>query len=397
MEISEDFQTKGYVHIQNLVSEDQCEILKDALKNEIDVLGKYDKQCHKSKFIKGSVTFDKLLIDMLPSIEEITGIKLLPTYAYARWYIPGEELKPHIDRESCEISVTLTLGFDGNPWSIFIADPSTDDAEKEIITLDEEKVGVKNISEIKLNVGDAAIYKGLSMYHWREEYKEGNWQAQVFLHYVDANGPYAEWKFDKKSSLLNKDKSVVNAATSDLTLWYYNDVLSSQDCDVIISSCLNVEKEKATIGDNDKFIIDESIRKVDKVILPTHKGIGAILSAIGINANAQRWKFEINDANQCEFLHYPSGGGRYKGHIDTFLSNLPENLTSCRKLTVLAFLNDDFKGGKFFLQTSNDRFYPPQEKGTILVFPSFILHGVEDVEEGERFSAVCWLVGPWFK
>lgn len=397
MEISEEFQTKGYVHIQNLVPEEQCEILKDALKNEIDALGKYDKQCLKSKFIKGSVTFDKLLVDMLPDIEQITGLKLLPTYAYARWYVPGEELKPHIDREACEISVTLTLGFDGNRWSIFMADPSTDDAEKEITTLDNENVGVKNISELQLNIGDAVIYKGLSLYHWREEYKEGNWQAQVFLHYVDANGPYAEWKFDKKPSLSIIDKPIVNEATSDLTFWYYNDVLNHQDCDIIISSCRNVEKEKATIGESNKLLIDESIRKVGKVLLPTHKGIGAILSAVGINANAQRWKFDINDANQCEFLHYPSGGGRYKGHIDTFLSNLPENLANCRKLTVLAFLNDDFKGGKFFLQTGSERFYPPQEKGTILVFPSFMLHGVEDVEEGERFSAVCWLVGPWFK
>lgn len=396
MEISEEFQKNGYVSIQGLVSKEHCEILKDALKDEIDVSGDYDGQCSKSKSIQGSVIFDKLLVDMIPDIEEITGLKLLPTYAYARWYVPGEELKPHIDRESCEISATLTLGFDGNSWPIFMAEPSNENFEKEFY-FDGEKVGVKNLSKLTLNVGDAVIYKGCSMYHWREEYKEGNWQAQVFLHYVDANGPYAQWKFDKKPSAMRNNKSTTNAATSDLIYWYYNDVLSPQDCDAVISSCVNVEKEKAAIGGGETRIIDESIRKVDKVLLPTYKGIGAILAAVGLNANAQRWKFQIDTANQSEFLHYPSGGGRYKGHIDTFLSNLPENLASCRKLTVLAFLNDDFKGGKFFLQVDNDRFYPPQEKGTILVFPSFILHGVEDVEEGDRYSAVCWLVGPWFK
>ena len=26
-----------------------------------------------------------------------------------------------------------------------------------------------------------------------------------------------------------------------------------------------------------------------------------------------------------------------------------------------------------------------------------LLGGVEDVEEGERYSVVTWLVGPWFK
>ena len=116
-----------------------------------------------------------------------------------------------------------------------------------------------------------------------------------------------------------------------------------------------------------------------------------------LDANAKRWKFDITKSNQCEFLHYPPGGGRYKSHIDVFLNNDPINIENCRKLTVLAFLNDDFKGGKFFLQIGSEKFYPPQKKGTVLVFPSFVLHGVEDVEEGERFSVVTWLVGPWFK
>ena len=396
MEMSEEFQKNGYVQIQNLLDEEQCEQLKESLKNEVDVSGVYDKMCPKSKSVKGAVVFDKLLVDMLPAIEEITGVKLLPTYAYARWYVPGEELKPHIDRESCEISVTLTLGFDGNPWPIYVADPSNEDFDIEIY-VDGEKIGVKNLSKLTLSVGDAVIYKGRDKYHWREEYKEGNWQAQVFLHYVDANGPHAQWKFDKKPLSLKNDNAVTNTTSSDLSHWYYNDVLSHQDCETIISSCINAQKEKAAIGTKDNFVVDESIRKVERVMLPTYKGIGAILSAVGINANSQRWKFDIDNANQCEFLHYPSGGGKYKGHIDTFLSNLPENLTYCRKLTVLAFLNDDFKGGKFFLQTGSERFYPPQERGTILVFPSFILHGVEDVEEGDRYSAVCWLVGPWFK
>jgi hypothetical protein len=37
--------------------------------------------------------------------------------------------------------------------------------------------------------------------HWREKYTEGQWQAQVFLHYVDADGPHADQKYDKRESL----------------------------------------------------------------------------------------------------------------------------------------------------------------------------------------------------
>jgi hypothetical protein len=51
--------------------------------------------------------------------------------------------------------------------------------------------------EILMEPGEAVIYLGCEVEHWREEFK-GNWQSQVFLHYVDANGPYANSKFDGK-------------------------------------------------------------------------------------------------------------------------------------------------------------------------------------------------------
>jgi PKHD-type hydroxylase len=69
----------------------------------------------------------------------------------------------------------------------------------------------------------------------------------------------------------------------------------------------------------------------------------------------------------------------------------------CRKLTVLAFLNDDFVGGKFYIQNGAQKYYPPQQKGTVIVFPSFMPHGVEDIISGTRYSAVCWMVGKFFK
>lgn len=398
MEISEDFQKNKYVHVQNFISKDLADYLAEQLKKEIEQFGWHDNQCPKSKSIRNSATFDNVLENLLPDVEEVTGLKLLPTYAYARLYAPGEKLIAHKDRPSCEISLTLTLGFEGKCWPIYIGQETDVNTGVKVKDEKENEIFIEGVSKIDMEVGDAVLYKGCEMYHWREEYKEGQWQAQVFLHYVDANGPYAEWKYDKRESLTTNNPMMnVDSGTDDLTFWYYRDVLTQQDCDSLISALSKTNSEKAGIGIGNNIKVDETIRKVDKIILPTYKSIGAILTAVGMDANSQRWKFDIDRPNQCEFLHYPAGGGRYKGHIDTFLSNIPENMASCRKLTVLAFLNDDFKGGKFFLQTGTNRFYPPQEKGTVLVFPSFLLHGVEDVEEGDRYSVVCWLVGPWFK
>jgi len=298
----------------------------------------------------------------------------------------------HLDRPACEISATVTLDFEGDIWPIFVGKKSAEKTPMEYVNDKNETLYWEELSKIDMNIGDAVVYRGTEMFHWREKYTEGKWQAQVFLHYVDADGPYTEWIYDKQKSL-----TLIDTGKDDLTYWRYDDVLAEQDCDFIVSMFSSSEGEVASIGgETGEAHVQKEIRNVSRVELPTYKGIGATLTAVGINANQQRWKFNIYGSNQCEFLNYPAGGGRYRGHIDTFLSNVPKHQNECRKLTVLAFLNDDFKGGKFWLQTGSERFYPKQTKGTVLVFPSFLLHGVEDVEEGERYTVVTWLVGPWF-
>ena len=44
------------------------------------------------------------------------------------------------------------------------------------------------------------VYKGRELPHWRECFDSNYW-IQVFLHYVDANGPLASYKLDGRDSL----------------------------------------------------------------------------------------------------------------------------------------------------------------------------------------------------
>ena len=330
-----------------------------------------DSQCPKSEAVHGAEVFDSLLVQLLPHFETACGKKLIPTYSYARLYAQGDELKNHTDRESCEISATITLGFEGDVWPIYMGD----DIEK------------SNATEIKMNVGDAVLYRGIDKHHWREVYTEGKWQAQVFLHYVDANGPHKEWAYDKREKLNLPQPELEN-----LRYWVYTDILTPEACDIIVKTYTQdfINTEPPIIGGG---TINTEIRNVERVMLPVYKDIGGRLAAAGFAANNCAWKFNVTHANQSEFLKYPAGG-RYTGHMDTFLN---PNEIDCRKLTILAFLNDEFKGGKFYIQDRDERHYPPQDKGTVIVFPSFLLHGVEDITEGTRYSTVCWLVGPFFK
>ena len=119
-------------------------------------------------------TMENLSDFLLPKIESAAGMKLLSTFTYFRVYKPGDILEKHTDRPSCEISITMCIRKKGKIWPIYI-----------------------NNTAIMLEEGDAVLYKGCEVVHWREPYTEGTKQAQVFLHYVDANGPYTEWKNDK--------------------------------------------------------------------------------------------------------------------------------------------------------------------------------------------------------
>lgn len=364
------FVVEKYVHLKGFLAEESCAELTTEMKRLVDAKQTTkDEQCPISEAIHGSAVFDKILVDLLPHFERASGKRLYPTYSYARLYKKGEKLKIHTDREACEISATITLGFDGEAWPIYMGDE-----------------GEENASKIVMGVGDAVLYRGMEKHHWRKKFK-GNWQAQVFLHYVDADGPHKEWKFDKRPGLN------LPGVNSELNQWIFTDILSPEMCDSIISSYTSssVKREPPIIGSGDGSV-DRSVRNVERVLLPVYKDIGGLLSAAGLCANHQSFKFDITHANQAEFLIYPSGG-RYKSHTDTFLAHGDE----CRKLTVLAFLNDDFKGGRFYLQNSHERMYPPQSKGTVIVFPSFVMHGVEDVTEGTRYSAVCWMVGKFFR
>ena len=50
---------------------------------------------------------------------------------------------------------------------------------------------------IDLKPGQAVVYKGCEITHSRKEI-QGDWQAQVFLHYVNKNGPNRNFVRDER-------------------------------------------------------------------------------------------------------------------------------------------------------------------------------------------------------
>lgn len=121
--------------------------------------------------IHHELMFDSILERLWPTVEQIVGEELLPTYAFSRLYHNGDELKPHTDRPACEVSVTIQLGRSHHyAWPIYVGNTRYDLAE-----------------------GDAVLYHGCQSTHWRDTCQgpDGYYSGQVFLHYVRKNGALA--------------------------------------------------------------------------------------------------------------------------------------------------------------------------------------------------------------
>ncbi len=120
----------------------------------------------------GDSLFDTLLFLTSEQMSKITGLDLAPQYSYHRLYTTNSELKRHTDRNSCEVSATICLGYDSDyEWPICLQ------------KLDGTEVGYD------LSPGSAIIYRGCDVEHWREPFK-GKHHAQVFFHYNERNGKY---------------------------------------------------------------------------------------------------------------------------------------------------------------------------------------------------------------
>ena len=68
-----------------------------------------DEQVPNTYSHYGDMLMETLLEKVKPTMEKHTGLKLSPTYSYARIYKNGDVLARHKDRYSCEISTTCLL------------------------------------------------------------------------------------------------------------------------------------------------------------------------------------------------------------------------------------------------------------------------------------------------
>lgn len=417
---AEYFNEKRNIYLSGVLTKIRCEELTKHI-FELLKAGKMerDKQCPLSWSVYGDPILDGLLSDLTPHLSEQLGIQLLPAYSYARIYQTGDVLKRHIDRESCEISGTMTLGFDSDSelWPIFFAKNSDD------------IVGYP----VDIHVGDLLMYRGNELPHWRPQYK-GKWQVQVFFHYVDANGPHKDFVYDKRPCLgidkgpsyqelkqtmnqVSKPEEVMPVESGSIIydgvmIPSWNNIspgsscfhsqfkpeltFTKEECNRIISLASSKYSTKATVGtESSKENYQPKIRRVDLYTIGLAENtkwiFEKICKAVSI-ANHEYYNYEIMGVtHDLQLLHYKDDEKSfYDWHVDIGAGN-----ASTRKISVSVQLSDpnSYEGGDLVINDNGVIINTIKEQGCINMFPSYALHQVTPVTKGERWVIVIWVHG----
>ena len=179
--------------------------------------------------------------------------------------------------------------------------------------------------------------------------------------------------------------------------WIYPNVLDDETIERIMK-----------IGDTDQWldaaVAVESNHEIRKTELAwsndqwLYDTFWSLMEMANQNAN---WNFEISAAESFTLGKYEDGG-HYKFHLDgngVQPLNYPGNEFlhgKTRKISFVAWLNEDFEGGEFEFHPStvpaeNGLIKPT--KGTVIFFPSWYLHKVHPVTKGTRYALITWFNG----
>jgi|TARA_R100000655_G_scaffold55449_3_gene93483 hypothetical protein len=163
-----------YKLIKNFFNKDELKVYQKYCYNRLDLNKDYviGNQSFSPSWYKDPL-MSSILEEKLTFVEKLSNLKLFPTYAYWRYYIFGATLLKHSDRKACEISVTICIKKYDN-WPIIVEGTS-----------------------FELEEGDAVLYAGCDQKHQRPGVYKGEGMAQLFLHYVNQNGPYKNYAYDK--------------------------------------------------------------------------------------------------------------------------------------------------------------------------------------------------------
>lgn len=173
--------------------------------------------------------------------------------------------------------------------------------------------------------------------------------------------------------------------------------LSPDDCDRLIAEVQAAPlKDAGLVGGTTAH----SLRRADIAWLDDIAGTGWVmdrLMRLVSQANHQAFGFDLTDFGESpQVARYDA---TREGHFGWHSDIGAGTWASRRKLTIVVQLSDpaDYEGGGLELQPDSNLRHAPRDRGTAILFPSFVLHRVTPVTAGTRWSLTLWSHGPAFR
>lgn len=131
---------------------------------------KCEKEDARCLWLHNEVTTRFFHHQLTSTIRQIVGEAVKPSYCYVRCYRSGADLPRHTDREQCEFTVSLCVDYTPEPgsitgWPIYV------EAQNGTVTIEQA-------------IGDALLFRGRELPHYRRPLPHGCTSTSVFFHFV---------------------------------------------------------------------------------------------------------------------------------------------------------------------------------------------------------------------
>jgi PKHD-type hydroxylase len=172
---------------------------------------------------------------------------------------------------------------------------------------------------------------------------------------------------------------------------FWKNAFSKEECQTIT----NIAKDKGLIKGKTKGESDVRDSKISW-LYPVNDmdWVYRRVTDIVLNLNERFFQFDLFGLNEgFQFTNYQAPSGKYGKHVDRGIN------TPVRKLSISIQLTnpEDYEGGELKLYDGEEETTMSKEQGTLIIFPSYVLHEVMPVTKGERNSLVTWVTGKQFK
>lgn len=203
--LREAYFRNGYAHLRSLIDVESCRLMMHRIKSDcgdaplpLSARKEFPNLLVRPAFeVYGPLypPLDAFLWGLTPMVSHLTGLMLAPTYCYFRLYREGDRCRVHSDRQSCEHSLSLTLDYsDGEAWPLEVSAERLAAPDAHV----SDGFGTAPSTAVAMAVGDAVLYQGTHHRHGRTAPNPNGWSAHLFLHWVDRNGPYADFAHDRR-------------------------------------------------------------------------------------------------------------------------------------------------------------------------------------------------------